>query len=117
MPPVVANALKHAMPIYPWFRSSRPYVHVGVGVVSKPSWPLCSPQARVKGRLLQVSRQAHRGPAHDRVCGGASTRTSVEAATLAEALRGLQPLQTLLTLFVRNTPWLHAVMRMVQTQG
>jgi hypothetical protein len=42
---------------------------------------------------------------------------SPEASPLAHVLRGLKPFKAFLTIFVRNTHCLNAVMKMVKTQG
>ncbi len=118
MTPVVANALKHAYADLFLFQQFQTLCTRMRGRLQQTQLAfVLPPKARVKGRLLKVSRQAQWGLRTSAYVEEQARETSVEAATLAEALRGLQPLQTLLTIFVRNTPWLHAVMRMVQTPG
>ena len=78
---------------------------------------LLPPKARVKGRFLNVSRQAQWGLRTIAYVEAKARETSVEAATLADALRGLTPFKAFLTIFVRNTQCLNEVMRIVKTQG
>ena len=78
---------------------------------------LLPPTARAKGRFLSVSRQAEWGLRTIAYLDEKERETSVEAATLADALRGLKPFKAFLTIFVRNTQCLNEVMRIVKTQG
>jgi hypothetical protein len=115
---VVANALKHAYAALSLFQQFQTLCTRMRGRLQQTQLAfVLPPKARVTGRLLKVSRQAQWGLRTIVYVEAKARETSVEAATLAEALRGLQPLKTFLTIFVRNTPWLHAVMRMVKTPG
>jgi hypothetical protein len=75
------------------------------------------PKARVKGRLLKVSRQAQWGLQTLAYLEAKEREASPDVSALAQALRGLKSFKLLLMTFVRNTPWLHAVMKIVKTQG
>jgi hypothetical protein len=115
---VVANALKHyyaGLSLFQQFQTLCTRIR-GRLQQTKLAF-LLPPKARVKGRFLNVSRQAQWGLRTIAYVEEKERETSVEAATLAEALRGLKPFQAFLTIFVRNTQCLHEVMRMVKTQG
>jgi hypothetical protein len=78
---------------------------------------LLPPQARAKGRCLNVSRQAEWGLQTLAYLEVKERERSPEATALAQALRGLKPLKMFLTTFVRNTTCLNEVMKIVKTQG
>jgi hypothetical protein len=78
---------------------------------------LLPPQARAKGRFLNVSRQAEWGLQTLAYLEVKERERSPEATALAQALRGLKPFKMFLTTFVRNTTCLNEVMKIVKTQG
>ena len=78
---------------------------------------LLPPKARAKGRFLNVSRQAEWGLRTIAYLDEKAREQTPEASALAYALRGLKPFKPFLTHFVRNTPCVNEVMRIVKTQG
>ena len=115
---MVANALKHYYADLSLFQQFQALCTRIRGRLQQTKWAfLLPPKARVKGRFLNVSQQAQWGLRTLAYLEAKEREASVEAATLADALRGLKPLKTFLTLFVRNTQCLNEVMRMVKTQG
>jgi hypothetical protein len=115
---VVANALKHYYADLSLFQQFQTLCTRMRGRLQQTKFAfLLPPKARVKGRFLTVSRQAQWGLRTIAYWEEKERETSVEAATLADALRGLKPFKAFLTLFVRNTPCLNEVMRIVKTQG
>jgi len=118
IPQVVANALKHYYADLSLFQQFQTLCTRLRGRLQQTKCAfLLPPKARVKGRFLHVSRQAQWGLRPIAYVEEKARETAVEAATLADALRGLKPFQAFLTLFVRNTPCLNEVMRMVKTPG
>jgi len=115
---VVANALKH---YYADLFLFQPFQTLCTRIRQRLQQTqfafLLPPKARVKGRFLNVSRQAQWGLRTIAYLEEKARETSVEAATLADALRGLTPFKAFLTIFVRNTQCLNEVMRIVKTQG
>jgi hypothetical protein len=115
---VVANALKHYYADLPLFQQFQTLCTRIRGRLQQTKFAfLLPPKARVKGRFLNVSRQAQWGLRTIAYLEEKERETSVEAATLADALRGLKPFKAFLTIFVRNTQCLNEVMRIVKTQG
>ena len=115
---VVANALKHYYADLSLFQQCQTLCTRMRGRLQQTPFAfLLPPKARVKGRLLTVSRQAQWGLRTIAYWEEKERETLVEAATLADALRGLKPFKVFLTIFVRNTPCLNEVTRMVKTQG
>ena len=115
---VVANALKHYYADLSLFQQFQTLCTRIRGRLQQTKFAfLLPPKARVKGRFLNVSRQAQWGLRTIAYLEEKARETSVEAATLVDALRGLKPLKAFLTLFVRHTPCLNEVMRIVKTQG
>ena len=115
---VVANALKHYYTDLSLFQPFQTLCTRIRGRLQQTKFAfLLPPKARVKGRFLNVSRQAQWGLRTIAYLEEKARETSVEAATLVDALRGLKPLKAFLTLFVRHTPCLNEVMRIVKTQG
>ena len=115
---VVANALKHYYADLFLFQPFQTLCTRIRGRLQQTKFAfLLPPKARVKGRFLNVSRQAQWGLRTIAYLEEKARETSVEAATLADALRGLTPFKAFLTIFVRNTPCLNEVMRIVKTQG
>ena len=78
---------------------------------------LLPPKARTTGRFLGVSRQAQWGLRTITYVEEKERAQSPEASPLAHVLRGLKPFKAFLTIFVRNTHCLNAVMKMVKTHG
>ena len=118
MPHVVANALKHSYADLSLFQQFQTLcTRIRVRLQQTKFAFLLPPKARVKGRLLNVSRLAPGGLRTIAYLEEQARETSVEAATLADALRGLKPLKAFLTIFVRHTQCLNEVMRIVKTQG
>jgi hypothetical protein len=118
IPPVVANALKPYYAELSLFQQFQTLCTRIRGRLQQTTFAfLLPPQARVKGRLLKVSRQAQGGLRTSAYVEEKEREASVEAAPLADALRGLKPLKVCLTIFVRNTTCLNEVRKMVQTQG
>jgi hypothetical protein len=78
---------------------------------------LLPPKARAKGRLLSASRQAEWGLQTLAYLEVKAREASPEVSALSQALRGLKSLKLLLMTFVRNTPCVNQVMKMVKTQG
>ena len=115
---VVANALKHYyadLSLFQQFqtlctRLRQRLQHTRFAV-------LIPPQARAKGRLLHVSRQATWGLRTIAYLQEKEREQAPEASALAYALRGLKPLKPFLTNFVRNAQCVNEVMQIVKTQG
>lgn len=115
---VVANALKHYYADLSLFQQFQTLcTHIRARLQQTQFAFLLPPKARVKGRFLNVSRQARWGLRTIAYLEEKERETSVEAATLADALRGLKPFKGFLTIFVRNTTCLNEVMKIVKTQG
>src|SRR4030095_1199731 len=115
---VVANALKHSYADLSLFQQFQSLCARIRGRLQRTKFAfLLPPKARVKGRFLNVSRQAQWGLRTIASVEEQERETSVEAATLADALRGLKPLKAFLTIFVRNTQCLNEVMRIVTSHG
>ena len=115
---VVANALKHYYANLSLFQQFQTLCTRIRGRLQQTQLAfLLPPKARVKGRFLNVSRQAQWGLRTIAYLEEKERETSVEAATLADALRGLKPFKAFLTIFVRNTQCVNEVMRIVKTQG
>jgi hypothetical protein len=115
---VVANALKHYYADLSLFQQFQTRCLRLRGRLQQTKFAfLLPPKTRVKGRFLHVSRQAQWGLRTIAYLEEKERESSVEAATLAEALRGLKPLKAFLPIFVRNTQCLNEVMRIVKTQG
>ncbi len=115
---VVANALKHYYADLSLFQQFQSLCARIRGRLQQTKFAfLLPPKARGKGRFLNVSRQAQWGLRTIVSVEEQERETSVEAATLADALRGLKPLKACLTIFVRNTQCVNEVMRSVNTQG
>jgi hypothetical protein len=115
---VVANALKHYYADLSLFQQFQTLCTRIRGRLQQTTFAfLLPPKARVKGRFLNVSRQAQWGLRTIAYLEEKERETSVEAATLADALRGLKPFKGFLTIFVRNTTCLNEVMKIVKTQG
>jgi len=115
---VVANALKHYYADLSLFQQFQTLCTRIRGRLQQTKFAfLLPPKARVKGRFLNVSRQAQWGLRTIAYMEEQARETSGEAAPLADALRGLKPFKAFLTIFVRNTQCLNEVMRMVKTQG
>ena len=115
---VVANALKHYYANLSLFQQFQTLCTRIRGRLQQTQFAfLLPPKARVKGRFLNVSRQAQWGLRTIAYLEEKARETSVEAAPLADALRGLKPFKAFLTIFVRNTQCVNEVMRIVKTQG
>ena len=115
---VVANALKHYYADLALFQQFQTLCTRIRGRLQQTQFAfLLPPKARVKGRFLNVSRQAQWGLRTIAYLEEKARETSVEAAPLADALRGLKPFKAFLTIFVRNTQCVNEVMRIVKTQG
>jgi hypothetical protein len=115
---VVANALKHysaKLAIFQQFQ--RLCIRIRHRLQQTKFAFLLPPKARAKGRLLSVSRQAQWGLRTITYLEEKEREDSLEAAALAQALRGLKPLKMFLSTFVRNTTCMNEVMRIVKTQG
>jgi len=118
IPHVVANALKHYYADLSLFQRLQTLCTRLRGPLQQTKFAfLLPPKARVKGRFLNVSRQAQWGLRTIAYLEEKERETSVEAATLADARRGRKPFKAFLTIFVRNTQCLNEVLRMVKTQG
>ncbi len=78
---------------------------------------LLPPKARAKGRLLSASRPAEWGLQTLAYLEVQEREASPEVSALAQALRGLKSFKLFLMTFVRNTPCVNQVMKIVKTQG
>jgi len=115
---VVANALKHYDAKLSLFQQFQTLCTRMRGRLQQTKCAfLLPPKARAKGRFLSVSRQAEWGLRTIASVEEQQRETSPDAAAIGHALRGLKPFKPFLMTFVRNTPCVNEVMKIVKTQG
>jgi hypothetical protein len=115
---VVANALKHYYADLSLLQQFQTLCTRIRGRLQQTKFAfLLPPKARAKGRFLSASRQAQWGLQTLAYLEAKEREASPDVSALAQALRGLKSFKLFLMTFVRKTPCLHEVMKMVKTQG